>query len=308
MVLTRSARCIVRWLPNELLSEIMAFSPPATKLSLKFYATAEIFGLSVATCRESQLCPNSLVMRHFRGSRQCYWNWWIPGTLSPSGEEGPFSRTFVHHEHSWSGAHEVTTGGPAYRKVGQFPTSVLYARPPGMDKHPYVAAWDKQILLLWTAENPAIDAALSKLALLTSNGAQLTFSSLYIRDPTAAIVASLARHLPHAECVQLRSVANQTGRLDPEYIDAVSHQLLQFTQLRYLTLEFLALLDPVRDPALVLEDGESYAADRLTVEHWGRNCPTLRECCFHGNAWRLLQDRWTRVAERDLKELGNRKY
>ncbi|KAJ7633541.1 hypothetical protein DFH06DRAFT_1139878 [Mycena polygramma] len=78
-------------------------------------------------------CGPSSEVEHAADSRtRCYWNWWILGTLSPSGEEGPFSRTFVHHEHSWSGAHEVTTGGPAYRKVGQFPTSVLYARPPGM--------------------------------------------------------------------------------------------------------------------------------------------------------------------------------
>ncbi|KAJ6476528.1 hypothetical protein C8R47DRAFT_1075747 [Mycena vitilis] len=180
------------------------------------------------------------------------------------------------------------------------PTTFIDFFPPGI----------RQVLILWTAENPAIDAALSKLALLTSDGAQLTFSSLYIRDPTAAIVASLARHLPNVECVQLRSVANQTGRLEPEYIDTVSHQLHRFTQLRYLTLEFLALLDPVRDPAIALEDegGESYDTDRLTVERWSRNCPTLRECCFHGNAWRLVRDCWTRVAERDLKELGNRKY
>ncbi|KAJ7670736.1 hypothetical protein DFH06DRAFT_1125029 [Mycena polygramma] len=85
-------------------------------------------------------CGPSSEVEHAADSRtRCYWNWWIPGTLSPSGEEGPSSRTFVHHEHSWSGAHEVTTGGPAYRKVGQFPTSVLYARPPGMDKHPFKA-------------------------------------------------------------------------------------------------------------------------------------------------------------------------
>jgi hypothetical protein len=71
----------------------------------------------------------------------------------------------------------------------------------------------KQILLLWTAEHPAINATLSKLAPLTSEGAQLIFSSLCIRDPSGAIFASLARHLPHTECVQLRSVANQTRRL-----------------------------------------------------------------------------------------------
>ncbi|KAJ7879853.1 hypothetical protein B0H13DRAFT_1892017 [Mycena leptocephala] len=156
----------------------------------------------------------------------------------------------------------------------------------------------EQIVFL-CPEEPYIfdfDTAFAKLGLLTSEGEHLTLSCTYISEG-GDIFYSIARHLSRARCVQLRCVSNETAPLKLEYIDAVSLHIWRFTDLRFLVLEFLLSIDSLR--VLSREDGEGdiSADDRLTVERWGRACPKLRECCFHENAWRLLEDGWTQVTE-----------
>ncbi|KAJ7731798.1 hypothetical protein DFH07DRAFT_846882 [Mycena maculata] len=367
MILTRRVSgSILRWLPNELLSEIISFSSPAAKLSLcrvskLFHELAAISLYRVVMLQSykqlhqfwESLSENSTrarsvriftvtdtigdlatneyaerldynifstmdrleilefevspfdtrymeILRHCTFPRLSDFKYIAPISTRPIIE------SFLGRHHNIS---RLIIGGldtPATTPARFAPLSKLryYVGPTSfMDFFP---SGINQILLLWTLDQPDIDGAFVKLAPLTEHGTQLTFSSLYIRDPAGAIFTALAQYLPHTECIQLRSVENKTRRLEPEYIDAVVKSLGRFTALRYLALEFLALLDPVRDPMDAA--AEEYTVDKQTVEKWGRSCPSLRECCFHGSAWRLLAGQWTPIAESDLRELGYRKY
>ncbi|KAJ6604044.1 hypothetical protein B0H10DRAFT_2078223 [Mycena sp. CBHHK59/15] len=336
MVLTRRAsRCILRWLPNELLSDIISLALVADKVSLcrvsrLFNALAILSLYRVVTLNSyTQLCQFRAALSNDSTRASVVRTFSMSDTLGDPGsddlpetsfygalstmdrveilelEVSPFDERYmgILRHCTFPRLHDFKYISPISQQklIQRFlcrhpdlsrliiggldtpvdntsnlplplpklryyvgPTSFMDFFPPGI----------KQILLLWTVENPDIDASFMKLGPLTSQGTQLVFSSLYIRDPHGAIFGSLARHLQHTECIQLRSVANQTGRLEDEYIDAVSRSLGSFTALRYLALEFLALLDPVRAPA------EATEQDRGTVEKWGHICPSLRECCF----------------------------
>ncbi|KAJ7243091.1 hypothetical protein C8J57DRAFT_1525975 [Mycena rebaudengoi] len=368
MVLTRRAsKCILRWLPNELLSTITTFAPLADKVSLARVSKV-IHALVIPSLYRTVVLHNYAQLRRFselliakperanavrafymsdiaadsfEGALLPVSNYQVLSTMlrleilelevvSPTDERylrilrhctfpqlrdfkyiSPISTKPViepflirHPEISRlviggldPGPVTPNVSAPLHKLryyVG--PTTFMDLFPPGIN----------QMVLLWTLENADVDASIAKLAPLTEQGAQLIFSSLYVRDARGSTFESLSRHLPHTQCIQLRSAENQTGRLGKEYLEAVARCLGNFTTLRYLALEFLALLDFVRSPTVVSE--EEYGADRATVEKWGRACPSLRECCFHGNAWQLSEEGWNPVEEEELKEFKYQKY
>ncbi|KAJ7636591.1 hypothetical protein FB45DRAFT_906889 [Roridomyces roridus] len=151
--------------------------------------------------------------------------------------------------------------------------------------------------LLWTDPQPDVLKMFESLSTVTRGGANLTFSCLCEGQPLARY---LARYLPKVEAIQLQE-SMDNRRFEPEDLEWAAQILQSFTTLRYFAFNFMAPLSRLREPARLT--GDEYHGDKLTVEDWGRSCPSLRECCLHGYAWRQVQGEWETCAETDLKEV-----
>ncbi|KAJ7626079.1 hypothetical protein FB45DRAFT_75026 [Roridomyces roridus] len=375
MVLTRRAsKCILRWLPNELVSEIITLSSSDTQLalcrvcklfnqlaamslyrkvtlgshakfaqfvrslslkpqnatyvvSLRFHAlsreseedVAELpgdYSIFNSLSRLESLClyvslPETLCLGLFRDCtfpRLSDFRYIASESLNATGMLTPeIILSFVHRHSDIAclvvmDASQIITpvsvsyehkNTPALQKLRDFvgPVFLLHLLPPSITR-----------IFLFSGDEDQTDT-LQRLSVVTTQGTELVYSNISIsREPVAHTLNMIAQNLPRIVSIQLRWGKTGERWLDPEAGQAISQSLRNLPVLRYLSLQYIAFIDE-------LEDGnglpvEELNADRQTVERWGRSCPSLRECCFHGNGWRREEgaSEWISCLEYEMKE------
>ncbi|KAJ7626078.1 hypothetical protein FB45DRAFT_869184 [Roridomyces roridus] len=373
MVLTRRARkCILRWLPNELVSEIIAFSSFDTQLalcrvcklfnqlavislyravdlgsyskfaqfaeslssntrnaihvvSLRLYSTSLESEEDVAELPDDYSIFNSLsrletlclfvslgeticvgLFRECTFPRLTEFRYIAPQSLVTAGMLTHEILLSFIRRHSEITRLVAMDGSPAFpasvareepasqlQKLRQFvgPAYLLEFLPLGINQ-----------IFLFSGDEEQTDT-LQQLSRLTAQGTDLAYSNIFIlRGTIARTLSMIATHLPRIVSIQLRWGKNPDRWLDPENIQAISQSLENFPALRYLTFHYIAFLDVLKDGNRLPVD--EYNADRQVVERWGKSCPSLRECCFHGNGWRRDEgaSEWISCVEDEMKE------
>ncbi|KAF7341923.1 F-box domain-containing protein [Mycena sanguinolenta] len=141
----------------------------------------------------------------------------------------------------------------------------------------------KKVQLTWSSESVAdVEAIIIGVSAMTKPDFPFVFSHIFSCPPRSQsiiikeIVTFVSKHMRHTKTLRLEAMQS------PDTIAHVTECLPCFTGLVYLSVDWISFYPPTT----------SKAVDRITVEGWGKVCPTLEACCLNSFAWRKVNNRW----------------
>ncbi|KAJ6506713.1 hypothetical protein C8R45DRAFT_1175906 [Mycena sanguinolenta] len=125
---------------------------------------------------------------------------------------------------------------------------------------------------------------------------QLIWSEDDTKRPHKKIVASVAKHMPRTKILRLQySLLIQVTFHFPTRSSLAAPQLVAQDKIRPIT-ECLPRLTGLVYLAMeqmgTSTSGADPNVDRIAVEGWGEACPTLEACCLNNSGWRKVDGRW----------------